>query len=337
MGAFDAVLWHVIPNSRRDAVLNKQAEFIDRLGRGVWRKVIIVCKESMKPERDGEGALKAAADFCEESKAPKVIGYRFLSDLDEEQKAKLEADDDLRRSFNVLNDAEIRDLVETSLQSVEAKERVELRVDGDYKCMDCGEVGDPRLMSLHCHMESHHVHPKGVHVVHPEPIRPHHANDVQVAEHSGPLQKAPWFDFAARGKKRYKCCGKSRGKPGCTVVWSCCRKRVLDNEENNNGCKESYGCCGLDPSEASSSSGCEPRHECCGRKPETELGCVELCRKCDGVWGSAAQKCFKKEHNVTRKSVDVAFVAVDKRSAEKPETKDKYVFGLPPIVTAKPF
>ncbi len=95
-----AVVWNVIPNVRRDAPFSRHACFIDRLGHGVWSCVVVVCKQSMRPERDGGGALAAAREVRGEEREGRlqVTGYRFLSDFDddEDQRARMEADENNR-------------------------------------------------------------------------------------------------------------------------------------------------------------------------------------------------------------------------------------------------
>ena len=325
-----AVIWNVIPNVRLDSVLSKQARLIDMFMPGeIWNNVIIVCKQSMKPNRDGNGAKKAAEQFCQ-GVSPQVIGYRFLSDLDEEQFCKMKDDVDMRMAFNVKTDDEVRELLSVALSKCGDPLSLVFR---DCRCMDCGAEGDPRLMPLFCHMESHHVHPSSVRVVHPKPIESFHPNDVQIAEHDGVLRR-PWYGHAClkrRVRKRYTCCQKKHGKPGCQVKWACCRRSV---EEEDNGCRRRFGCCLEDP-DISISNGCEARFICCGRKTEYQ-GCVELCKKCDKPWGTPAENCFKKQHNV----VDVQRMEQVKREAavmNNNVVKPKMVLGLSPIVLSKPF
>lgn len=55
--------------------------------------------------------------------------------------------------------------------------------------MDCGERGDPRLLPLYCHMESHHVHPGLVALTHHKAVELYHTSDYHVAVHTGVLRK----------------------------------------------------------------------------------------------------------------------------------------------------
>lgn len=338
------VIWNVIPNVRRDAVLSRQAKLIDLLGGSsgaIWKNVIVVCKQSMKPERDGTGAVKAAMEY---GMRPQIVGYRFYSDLDEEQKAKLENNPEMRGAFNVKTDDEVQDVILQALSQCGDPVPIEFR---ECKCMDCGQIGDPRLMSFFCHMESHHVHTGKVSVVHPEAIENYHESDVQIAEHNGRLHK-PWFVQLGLAKgKRFTCCGKKAGKSGCTVKWACCKEVVQDysyDDESTSGCQRRYACCKVAPEAAG--DGCELRHECCGRRT-TDLGCVELCRKCDKPWGTPTENCFRKEHNVTD-NLGISLLSPDGNGGlimlpnqdglvNNNNKEFKYVFGLPPIVSAKPY
>ena len=60
----------------------------------------------MHPERDGNGALRAALAQSSSSSSPQVTGYRFVTDLDDEQRLNL--DGDAREAFNVKTDEEVR-------------------------------------------------------------------------------------------------------------------------------------------------------------------------------------------------------------------------------------
>ena len=44
-------------------------------------------------------------------------------------------------------------------------------------------------------------------------------------------------------------------------------------------------------------SGCKSRYDCCDRKSKSK-GCREVCKKCDKPWGTRANGCFEKEHNI---------------------------------------
>ena len=44
-------------------------------------------------------------------------------------------------------------------------------------------------------------------------------------------------------------------------------------------------------------SGCKSRYDCCDRKSKSK-GCREVCKKCDKPWGTRANGCYEKEHNI---------------------------------------
>ena len=338
-----AVIWNVIPNVRLDAVLKKQAGFIDSLKpQEIWRNVIIICKQSMKPERDGQGAIKAAEEFFKDEEfRPQIIGYRFFSDLDEDQQDLMEEDEQLRKAFNVKTNDEVRTILAVTLDKLGSAIDLEFQ---DCRCLDCGEVGDPRLLPLYCHMEMHHVHPQSVHIIHPLGVESYHESNVQIVEHDGQLIR-PWYGrlcMKSAIKKRYSCCGKTYGKVGCCIKWACCKKEVLDYPSDT-GCRKRYGCCLVDPDLAG--DGCEPRYLCCGKRSH-EPGCVEKCKKCNRPWGSSANGCYKKPHNVTHQ-LELKYKDSQRNVMPRPRSynahicdstaKIKYFLGIPPVVLSKPF
>ena len=331
-----AVIWNVIPNQRKDATVIKQAQFIDKLQpREIWDRVIIVCKQSMNPERDGLGAIKTAEEFNPDVKV-RVIGYRFYEDpsFNDEQREKF-ADPETRRLFNVRTNEEIRGILQATIESCPGSLQFSLK---EARCMDCGETGDPRLMSLYCHMESHHVHQGSVLLVHPTPAENYHESDYHIIEHDGVLRKL-WFGrLVGKRGRRYTCCGHKPDNPGCQIKWSCCKEPVVEVElttsGRQSGCKKRYPCCGMDPEKAV--VGCDQRQQCCGKK-QFERGCAELCKKCGKAWGTPAERCYRKEHNVTYNLSHDDSIDIRKKALEEGKQMLKTVFGLPPIVTMKPF
>ena len=334
-----AVIWNIIPNQRKDATMAKEAQFIDKLQpKEIWNRVIIVCKQSMNPERDGLGAIKTAEEFNKDVQA-KVIGYRFYDDpsFNDEQREKF-SDPATRKLFNVKTNEEIKAILQRSIETCPDALEFSLK---EARCMDCGETGDPRLMSLYCHMESHHVHQGSVHLVHPRPVEPYHQSEYHIIEHDGVLRKLWYGKAVGKRGRRYTCCGKKPDNPGCQIKWSCCKEIVVEVELLNgggksSGCQSRYGCCGVEPEMAG--VGCEQRQQCCGKK-QHELGCAELCKKCGREWGGPAEKCFRKEHNVTF-SLSHHEDSIEIRRKEEEATMNKTVktvWGIPPIVIMKPF
>ena len=53
-----AILWTILPNVRKDALLSKQANMINKFKEvDIWNNVIIMCKQSRNPEDDTQGGL----------------------------------------------------------------------------------------------------------------------------------------------------------------------------------------------------------------------------------------------------------------------------------------
>ena len=56
-----AIVWNIVPNVRRDALLTKQARLINMFKESeIWRNVLIVAKQSLNPDIDCAGAASAA-------------------------------------------------------------------------------------------------------------------------------------------------------------------------------------------------------------------------------------------------------------------------------------
>ena len=51
-----AIIWNILPNVRKDALLSKQARLIDLFKpKEIWHNVLIICKQSRNPEDDAQG------------------------------------------------------------------------------------------------------------------------------------------------------------------------------------------------------------------------------------------------------------------------------------------
>ena len=62
-----AIVWNVVPNVRRDALLRKQARLINLFkDEEIWRNVVIVAKQSLNPEADCAGAVRSAEEHSGE-------------------------------------------------------------------------------------------------------------------------------------------------------------------------------------------------------------------------------------------------------------------------------
>ena len=74
-----AIIWNILPNVRKDALLTKQARLIDLFKpKEIWQNVMIICKQSRNPEDDAQGALAAARQFNPKAQPP-VLGNITLS------------------------------------------------------------------------------------------------------------------------------------------------------------------------------------------------------------------------------------------------------------------
>ena len=50
--------------------------------------------------------------------------------------------------------------------------------------------------------------------------------------------------------------------------------------------------------------GCETLYKCCGQDIKSQ-GCTEICKKCGSPWGSPANNCFKKKHELKPVEIEV--------------------------------
>lgn len=108
-----AIIWNVLPNVRKDALLTKQARLIDLFKpKDIWQNVLIICKQSRNPDDDAQGALAAARQFNPRAEPP-VLGFTFIDDasLTANQKKRFEKAHSLREDFLVKTDNEVRKAV----------------------------------------------------------------------------------------------------------------------------------------------------------------------------------------------------------------------------------
>ena len=239
--------------------LRKQAEFINRLKEGdIWSNVIIIVKQSVNPKYDARGALAAMQDFADTSKVS-VVGYRYLSDqaFSEKQREIILSDSSVREVMNVMTDVEIRDILNNKIRNIQAPVRIIFR---ESVCSDCGEEGDPRLMSEWCHMAPRLTHPGPPEPRHPGGLSRHHPTDRVCRVHPGEVGVGRCGRLCGCGpcsSPRYSCCGRRENTEGCRQVLSCCR-----NLPSAPGCQSRYQCCGVEL--ASGVRGCTNIHQCCG-------------------------------------------------------------------------
>ncbi len=115
-----AVAWCVIPAAGEADARKKerQAAFVQMLGgEEAWDRLVVVCKASLKPERDAEDALK----LVRSGKSCKTVGYRLMEssegvDSEHEAARRLkEAVDSVRQERGIMlfgsdEDDEVEDL-----------------------------------------------------------------------------------------------------------------------------------------------------------------------------------------------------------------------------------
>jgi len=309
-----AIIWNIVPNVRRDGLLMGQAHLINKFKeKEIWRNVLIVAKQSLNPEVDCQGAVKAAQEFTD---LPVLhTGYRFYSDptISPEQRHSF-CTSQSREMFNVKTDQEVKTILQGMLAKMGPPVQV---VFNTTRCLDCSAEGDKRLLPKYCHMEPHLVHDGGVENHHPGKIERFHPSQHQVLEHDGRLKKT-WYSHFLCGtlrKPRYNCCGRRSGKEGCHRKWACCKEEWDNILGDMMGCSSRYMCCGASTSQAT--GGCSPRYNCCWGEV-TSQGCRKVCKKCGKDWGVPTEDCFIKEHN----TIEIGKEEVDSETEELEEKEN---------------
>ena len=263
-----AIIWNVHPNVRRDALLCNQAKLIDKFApKDIWSRVIVIVKQSMNPELDGQGALAAALDFHTGVTIP-VLGYRFISDdtFTAQQRTKMLNDITAREAFNVVNDEEVRQMINERFEDLPS-ELLPI-IFRSKKCVDCSQMGDERLLTKFCHMQSTMIHTGISEQCHPGFTEPYHSDSKEKNFHPGRLFKLP----NGLGGGRYTCCYRKKLMRGCQGRWDCCGVTV-----GGTGCRTRYNCCQIDIAIAAKSveEGCQKRYACCRGRMEDE-GCTRV-------------------------------------------------------------
>eukprot|EP00093_Oithona_nana_P000222 00222.XXX_1105_1960_1 [CDS] Oithona nana genome sequencing. len=170
----------------------------------------------------------------------------------------------------------------------------------NHKCLDCGLTGDLRLMSSHCHMKKEVYHPVDkLRKYHPEKPEKYHKCDFPQHYHPRGIYK-PWWSLCCCcicgiGGERYQCCNVGRGEIGCQQRRQCCLKDYEVDDGPRTGCEKKFPCCTRDVKDAG--QGCEFKYEVCDCNIGSP-GCMERCRKCHRIWGTPADECEEKEHNI---------------------------------------
>ena len=174
-----AVVWTVLPQERKDARLQRQADFINRFREElIWSNVILIVKSPgpgvSSVQRAGQGADEAAKIWCKHGlDNSRKLGFTYYDDsVPADFKAVLDSlDDDKRYSMLYLTTEEVRDRVSEAVESVEEAVQV---IFEDARCEDCGVVGDKRLLPDFCHMEKMYHHPLPLHHYHPQQLSSYH-------------------------------------------------------------------------------------------------------------------------------------------------------------------
>ena len=226
-----------------------------------------------------------------------VLGYRYVSDqaFSDKQRDVILSTPSVKEVFNVMTEAEIRDIINNKMRNMESPVRI---IFSDSVCVDCGEEGDPRLLSSWCHMEPCQVHPAPASPRHPGGVTRHHPTDRLTHTHPGHVtvgRCGVWCGCGPCARPRYSCCGRKENTEGCRQLLACCR-----NLPTSAGCQSRYSCCGVETSK--SVKGCTNIYSCCGQvQADAGPGCRTVCKRCGQVWGSRADKCFRKQHNTVTK------------------------------------
>ncbi len=185
-----AIVWTVMPQERRDARLQKQAEFINQFREGeVWNNVVIVAKQpgGYNVDLACQGALEAAKAHAWENTKVRTIGFTYLDEsIPSAVNETLRGlDPEARRKMLLVDDDDVYEALRKEIESIERPIQIIFR---DSQCLDCGVVGDRRLLPRYCHFELTLVHPKPVAVAyHPEERERHHSLDLE-SFHPGVLR-----------------------------------------------------------------------------------------------------------------------------------------------------
>jgi len=313
-----AVIWNISPNVRKDALLVGQAKLINMFQEErIWSNVIVVAKQSLNPDHDCQGALRAAEEYTREPL--QYTGYRFYEDptLSPKQREYFVCDE-TRATYNIKTDPEVKQILQEKLMELKGAVQVVFKTK---RCTACSARGDARLLSPFCHMEESMVHPGTIENHHPGGQEWFHPSSHHVIEHTGRLKKS-WYSGLCCGtyrKPRFTCCRRRAGKEGCRRKWACCKASWDDKQ---GGCQLRYGCCGCLVSPTSTATGCSPRYTCCTASVNSP-GCRKVCRKCGSEWGGPAGNCFRRAHDLvaihepdTPPSKEVRAVAESPTAAE---------------------
>jgi len=328
-----AIVWTILPQERKDARLQRQAEFINRFREeSIWNNVIIIAKQpgSFSLNKACQGAEEAARVHSDGATTIRKLGFTYLDNsIPEDFKEILASlDDDKRKGMLYLTEDEVFETVNESIKSIEKPIQV---IFEDSECEHCGVKGDKRLLPDYCHMEQlfkhpqplNHFHPRELKSYHPLPVDSYHPGVLRLT--GGPNQNCETVKnvlFAmtpvmallrdsTEGLKTGAVAGITQfvcyklNEP-LRFTFACC-----GGHENTPGCKNSYACCRTATDAPGcmytypccnggpQAVGCTRRFLCCG-KEEGVSGCEVVCKKCERKWGTAAGECYKKQHELRK-------------------------------------
>jgi len=328
-----AIVWTILPQERKDARLQRQAEFINRFREeAIWDNVIIIAKQpgGFSMQKACQGAEEAAKLHCNDLKDIRKLGFTYLDDSipDDFKEVLFSLDAEKRKGMLYLTEDEVYEKITTAIGSIEKPIKV---IFEDSECEKCGIKGDKRLLSDYCHMEQlfkhpeplNHYHPRNLESYHPLPTDNYHPGVLKLT--GGPNQNCETVKnvlFAmtpVMGLLKDSTEGIKTGVIAGLTQFVCYKLNqplkftfgCCGGEENSHGCKNSYACCRQAPtapgcmytypccSGGPQAVGCTRRFLCCG-KEEGVTGCEVVCKKCEKKWGTPAGDCFKTQHQLIK-------------------------------------
>ena len=185
MASIKGIIWNISPELRATQTLQKQAQLIHQFSNqdgDIWKRVLIVCKNMLDPEKAVQGA-KEAIRFIQPNVNVESFGFTILDDPNIQEKlrirrAKYHADkcppsqpyvdgkhisveirivdcksercketvQDLFNDFRVWSDDDIKRGVSQCLKKFQSVPIIYR----PQRCTQCGEENDKRLMSKKC-------------------------------------------------------------------------------------------------------------------------------------------------------------------------------------------